>query len=158
MCDDDDGQFGPGRGQTLENRGFGVDVDGARRLVENERLRPAQDGSGQRDSLTLSTGEADPALAHFGVESLLRSPHDAVHADQRQGLPERIVSNVLPAPGQVPPYGLVEKEGFLRDVGNPVPPELRMRFVHGDAVQSDRSAVGDDQACDRVEQRGLARA
>src|SRR5271154_1028225 len=50
-------------------------VERARRLVEDEDPRVAQDGSSDRDPLTLSPRQTHPTLADFGGIAIGKRPH-----------------------------------------------------------------------------------
>src|SRR5690606_4512087 len=56
--------------EGLDDLVFGLDVDGAGRLVEDEDRRVLEEGAGEGDALALAAGELHPSLADEGVVPL----------------------------------------------------------------------------------------
>ena len=131
----------------FEDHGFGLHVDRARRLVEDQERRVLQECARQRDPLALATGELNPALsdrrriaARQARDEVvrarrLRRPHDVEVACSRAP-----VSDVLPDTGR-------KQHGLLEDDGELVPQV-------GEAVVAQVHAVEEDGAGRRVVEAG----
>jgi len=64
------GQLGQGVAEAVPERGLGVGVERGGGVVEHEQGGLTDQGSGQRDPLTLTAGQGHAALTHPGVEPL----------------------------------------------------------------------------------------
>src|SRR4029077_3766188 len=84
---DDEG--GPAREQDPErllDLPLGPDVDRRRRLVENQDVRVGQQGTRDRDELTLAEGKSGAALLQLCLVAVLEPKDEIVRADRLCGL------------------------------------------------------------------------
>jgi len=131
--------------------GAGVGVEGRERLVEQEDLGPAGEGSGEGDPLTLAAGEgAGPLPGEVGDPQALEQFVDAGRVGA--GPEGDVLSHREVGEERV----VLEDEAnrpFLRR-----PRDARLRVEPGAVVEPDVTALGTRQAGDRAEDRRLPRA
>src|SRR5437660_247429 len=102
------------RGGCVADTGFwvagvpvkvGARVERARRLVEDQDRRVAQDRARDRDALLLAAGEAVAALADHGVIAVGQARDQVVDARRARGLLELRVARVGTRETQVVAHG-----------------------------------------------------
>jgi hypothetical protein len=69
MCNKDSGNVTEHSAQSLGNRRFGMDIECRECVVENQNARPGQNRPGQRQPLTLATGQTQPLLTNAGLQA-----------------------------------------------------------------------------------------
>ena len=144
--------------QPLQNRFLGVSVYRRQRVIQNENLRPAQEGARNGGALLLAAGEIDPALAQHGVEPLgkglnflfeLSHLHGPLHFGQRRPFRAKV---------DVGPNGVREQERILGHVPDAAAQHLQRNGADVVPVDEHRAGAGVDQARNQVDERGLAGA
>ena len=111
-------------------------VDGRRGVVEDQQPRPADQGAGQRDPLSLPAGEGGAPLAEPGVEPPRERGHEAVGLGRPQRGPHLLVGDVG-AQGDVAADVVVEQERGLRHEG-----DRRRQLALGELAQVDPVDAG----------------
>ena len=101
--------------ERLLDGALGLRVEGARRLVEHEHGRVAQDRARDRDALLLAAGEAVAALADDRVVAVGQAGDQVVDARGAGRLLDLLVGRVGPGEAQVLADRRVEEVGLLRD-------------------------------------------
>src|SRR3984957_13346388 len=97
---------------TLEPR-LGLQIEGARRLVEDDDRRVAQEEARERDALALPTGEATSALSASRVVAALESFDEPGGLCAPGGLFDLRIGGALPPEPDVLPHGGVRDESPL---------------------------------------------
>ncbi len=127
--------------ERLLHGALGLGVERARRLVEDEHRRVAQDRAGDRDALLLAAGEAVAALADDGVVAVGQRRDEVVDLRGARGRLELLVGRVGPGEAQVLARS---RRGRGRSPGRRRRPcaasEAKVEVAHVDAV--DRDAAG----------------
>ena len=101
--DGEGGAVGDQVAEVVLDDGLGLVVDVAGRLVEDEHLRVAQDGAGERDALALPARELDAALADHGLVAVVEVGDELdksrsllhYHYDTREDLLLAFVDNLV---------------------------------------------------------------
>ena len=158
MADDDDRATPLQPLERLDDRGLGLLVDGARRLIEDEHGAVLQKGACQRDPLPLAAGQLHSAVADFRVVTLGQSLDELVGVgglgsrnDLLARRPGRGVGDVL-RDARREEHCLLEHDRELSaQVGEPV-----VAQVH--TVQEDCARGRVVEAREQADQRGLPRA
>ncbi len=101
--------------EAVLDHGFGLGVEGAGGLVEDEDAGVGEDGAGDGDPLALAAGELDAALAYDGVVLLGKTLGELVDAGDAAGIYELLFGGVRAAEEDVFADGAVEEEGLLQD-------------------------------------------
>ena len=99
---------------VLDHR-FGLGVERAGGLVEDEDARVGEDGAGDGEALALAAGELDAALADDGVVAFGEALGELVDAGDAAGLQELLLGGVGAREEDVLADGAVEEEGLLQD-------------------------------------------
>ena len=118
----------PSLGEPVErllHEPLGLGVERARRLVEHEDRRVAQDRPRDRDPLLLAAGEAVAALADDGVVALGQRRDHVVDARRLGGGLDLLVGGVRLREAQVLAHRRVEEVRLLRDDADEVGQRLR---------------------------------
>src|SRR6266542_3084767 len=92
-----------------------ADVDGARRLVEDQDLRVGEQRPRERDELALPVREARAALLQVRVVAVLEVDDEVVRADGLRGSNNLVVGGVGRGVSDVVPHRAGEEETLLRD-------------------------------------------
>ena len=142
---------------TLEPR-LGLQIEGARRLVEDDDRRVAQEEPRERDSLSLSAREATSPLSASRVVAALESFDEPGRLRAPGGLFDLRIGGARPSEPDVLPHGGVPDERLLAH-------DRRRAAKLRQAALGERRAVVGDLACARlveaeheVEKRALAGA
>ena len=129
---------------------FALRVEGARRLVEDQDLRVAQDRSSDGDALTLAAREARARDPHFGLVALGQGLRELVHV---RGV-GRGAQLVFRRPGARIPDVVrnrsVEEEWFLAHDGHVCQQGISVDIAEIDAVDLDGAARGVVEAQQQV--------
>ena len=125
-------------------------VEGARRLVEHEDGRVAEDRPRDRHALLLPAREAVAALAHHRVVAVRQGRDEGVDPRGAGGLLDLLVGRVGLGEAQVLPDGSVEEVGLLRDDADRARDRGHRRAADVDPVDGDAAAVDVVEACDEV--------
>ena len=138
--------------------GFGLGVQRAGRLVEDQDRGVLEDGAGDRDALTLAAGQRRAALAdHEGIAAFLAHDELVRFRELGRALDLR-VGGVRLADADVVGDRAVEQAGILEHDGDRVA-QRRQRDV-GDVLTVDEDVArrGRAQPLQQRERRRLARA
>src|SRR5581483_6132652 len=92
-----------------------ADVDGARRLVEDEDARVGEERPREGDELALAEREPEAALAELRVVAVLELLDELLGADCTRGRGNLLARCVGPAEGEIVRDGAGEEEALLRD-------------------------------------------
>src|SRR5215213_783966 len=122
-------------------------VERARRLVEDEDRRVAQDRPRDRDALLLAAGEPVAALADNGVVAVRQRCDDVVDPGRLGGDLDLVVRGVRLCEAQVLPDGLVEEVCLLRDDADEVAEGLERQVADVDAADRDPPAADVVEPC-----------
>ena len=106
----------------VADNGLVFRVEGAGDLVENENARLPDDGSRQRDALTLATGEAHASLAEDGVDPLLPLADEVVGFRLPQRFLHHFHGDVRIAKSNIRQNRIVIKAGILRHIADEAAP------------------------------------
>jgi len=101
LGDDDLGGAGDLPGEGPADEGVGAGVDGGGRVVEDEDLRPLEQGAGDAQALLLASGDIGAALLDAGVVAVGELPDELVGLGELAGADELGVGGVGVAPAQV---------------------------------------------------------
>src|SRR5205085_3439187 len=94
---------------------LGADVDGARRLVEDQDPRVGEQRARESDELALAEREPEAALAELGGVALLELRHEIVCADGPRRRLDLPAGRLRPAERDVVGDAAGEQEPLLRD-------------------------------------------
>ena len=158
LGDDDLGGAGDLPGEGPADEGVGAGVDGGGRVVEDEDLRPLEQGAGDAQALLLASGHIGAALLDAGVVAVGELPDELVGLGELAGADELGVGGVGVAPAQVLLDGAGEQDVLLQDDGDLVAQPGQVVVAHVDAA--DHHAPGGHvvQARDELDERRLPRA
>src|SRR5690606_39207677 len=84
--DDDRRLLAAARLEGGDDRGLGLAVHGAERVVEEQRGMLGQEGARDGDALALAAGEGDAALANLGVVALAEALYCIVDTGEARDL------------------------------------------------------------------------
>ena len=120
--------------------GFGVERAG--HLVQDQQLRPADEGTGQGDTLALATRTAGLPWSDHGLHTLGQLGHELVGAGEPQRLLHGAFGMVAVAQGQVLKDAGVKQYQFLRHIADHGPPSLQVDLRKVDVIDQDRPPCG----------------
>ena len=146
-----------GARERFLNNGFGLRVERARRLVQDQDARVFQKDARDRDALAFAAGELVAAVADDRLVPLRQRADDVVDVG---GLRRRFdlgLRRAEPAVADVPGHGVVKKVRLLRH-----DPDVRAELVDVDrahvlAVDRNRAGVAVVETQQQVRDRRLAR-
>src|SRR6266516_3438766 len=144
--------------ERLLDEPFGLRVERARRLVEDEDRRVAQDRARNRDPLFLAAGEPIAALADDGVVALGQSRDHVVDACGLGGHLDLPIGRLRLRKAQILSHRLVEEVRLLRDDADEVRKRLEAQIADVDTPDRDPSAAGVVEPRREVAERRLAGA
>ena len=132
-------------------------IERARRLVENQDARIADQGAGDGDALALAARQARAVLAHHGVVAFGQFANEIVGARQFRHGDDGINGQRRVAQGDVVAHGAVEEDIFLQHHADLAP--QRGRVDDGDILPVDQhlAPLGNVQALRQPRQGTLAR-
>ena len=78
-------------------------------------MRVLQHGTGDAESLTLTTAEVHASVANAGVIAVLQVHDELMGIGDFGGLDNFLLRHVLHAEGDIIKYGVVEEDGVLRN-------------------------------------------
>src|SRR5438093_951961 len=133
-------------------------VERARRLVEHEDWRIAQDRARDRDPLLLTAREAVATLADHGVVALGKLGDDVVDPRCVGGQLDLLVGGVRLREAQVLPHRRVEEICLLRDDADEIAQRLEAQIADVDAADAHRAAADVVESRGEVAERRLPRA
>ena len=134
--DDDDRRVGGHLAQGGAHPGVGVHVERRERVVEQVDGRPADDGAGDRQPLTLAAGEVDAALGHAHVQAVGVGADETVGRSHPQRLPHLVVGRIGLAVAQVVGDRAGEQVAALRHQPDRRPQLFDVVAPHVDAVDA----------------------
>src|ERR1700736_818484 len=97
------------------DQGFGLGVERAGGLVQDQDARVGEDGPGDREPLALAAGELDAAFADDGFVLVREALGELVDAGDAAGFKELGFGGIWPGKQDVLANGSVEEEGLLQD-------------------------------------------
>src|ERR1039458_1148897 len=101
--------------QAVEDLVLGVGIDAGESVIEHQDTRLPNDGAGDGDTLLLSSGEGEAALADHGFVLFGEALDIGGDAGDGGGAADLRIACVLDAEGDVFADGGAEEKGFLRD-------------------------------------------
>src|ERR1700761_5718813 len=140
-----DGDRGPALGKGVErllHGPFGLGVEGAGRLVQDQDARVPEQGPGDRDPLLLAAGEPVPAGADHGVVPVGQADDEVVNLGRAGRVFDLLVGGGGPGVAQVFPHRGVQQVGLLADHADDGGQVGQPQVAQVDAVDGDRSAAG----------------
>ena len=144
--------------ERLLHEPLGLGVERARRLVEDEDRRVAQDRARDRDPLLLAAGEAVAALADDGVVALGQRRDHVVDPGSLGGRLDLLVGRVRLREAEVLAHRRVEEVRLLRDDADEVGQRLEAQVADVDAADRDPPAADVVEPRREVAERRLPRA
>src|ERR1700744_3474322 len=156
-----DGDRGPAFGKGVErllHGPFGLGVEGAGRLVQDQDARVPEQGPGDRDPLLLAAGEPVPAGADHGVVPVGQADDEVVDLGRAGRVLDLLVGGGGLGVAQVLPHRGVQQVGFLADYADDGGQVGQPEVAQVDAVDRDRAAAGVVQPGHQGPEGGLARA
>src|SRR5579871_213142 len=142
--------------QAVLNHGFGLGVEGAGGLVEDEDAWVGQNGAGDGDALALSAGELDAALAYDGLVLLGEALGKLVYTSDTAGFHELLFGGVGAGEEDVLADGAVEEEGLLQDHAQLLAVAGEADGCEVEAVDQDFAASGGMEGADQRNNCGFA--
>ena len=136
----------------------GMAVEGARRLVEDQDSRIAQDRAGDCDALALTAGETHAALSDFRVVTARERAHEVVDVGLARRAADFVVGRIEPSVADVLQNRRAKQLGIL---GNDRDRAAQIREAHRrdvDAVDPNRALLRNVEARNEVDDRRLAGA
>ena len=130
----------------------------ARRLVEHEHRRVAQDRAGHGQPLLLTTGEPVPASAHDRVEPVGQRGHQVGDLGRGQRRPQLAVGGGRPRQQQVVAHRGVHEVALLRHHAHDRGEHVGVEVAHVDAVDGHPTGIGVVQPREQPRHGRLARA
>ena len=136
--------------------GFGVAVEGACGLIEDQDLRLAQDGPGQGEALPLASAEAVAVLPDQGVVAGGQGADEVVGAGRLGGLLDRLKRNgVAHAERDVGGNGVVEQEHLLADYTQVPLPAVQIQSLQIDPINENLSCRWVEEAYEQIGDGGF---
>src|SRR3989344_5675429 len=122
------------RAYCLLDKTLGLIIERARRLVEHQKLRPAQERAGKRHPLALASGEQNAAVSRTGLVPFGERHNKVVYVSLPRGrlnLGRRYPSAIK---ADVFLDGVIEQEDVLRHVAYRVAPPGERNVSRGLSV------------------------
>ena len=116
MRDHDRGAIGGGQGELLRDRLLSERVERTRRLVVEHEWRVLEQGTRDRDALTLSSRQRQTALADACPVALGELARGGVEADARGDRERRRVCRLHVAILEIVQHRVIEEDRVLRHV------------------------------------------
>lgn len=143
-------------------QGFGDDrlvlgVQCCRGFVHQQDRRALDQRTGDRDTLTLATGQACPALTHRGRQAHRQALDNLLHASLPRGLQYLCVAGVGFAEANVVGDAALEQVRVLEDLADLRVELLTGHLSHVHACDAHLALADLEKPCDQPQQRGLAR-
>src|SRR6266851_750001 len=129
--------------QRGDDRRLRVQVDGTRRLVENQDRRVLQEGAGEGDPLAFAAGEAHAALADGGSVAFRQTANKVVDFSRLRRRYDLVLGGARPAVSNVLGDARREQDGLLQHDG-----ELTTQI--GDVVLAQVYAIEQDSPRGRI--------
>ena len=158
LGNDNLGGAGDAAGEGLADFAVRGGVHGAGGVVQDEHLRPLQQGPGDAQPLLLPAGDVGAALLDPGVVALWKAVDELVRAGGLAGGLALLQGGVLLAPAQVVQDGAGEQHVLLKHHGHLVAQRLHVVPAHVHAAHLYSAGVHIVQPADEVGEGGLAAA
>ena len=146
---------------TVERRldeKFGLRIDGAGRLVQNDDARIFEDDARKGQKLFFACGKSFAALAEHGVVAVREPLRDAVAIDRLCRGDALFVRRFGRAVADIVEHRPFEDEGLLHQDADLLPEGVQRRVAHVDAVHHDAALVDVVKAGQEADDRRLSRA
>src|SRR5438270_1001926 len=158
MRDQDDRSAAHQPLNRVDDRGFGLSVDGARWLVEDQHRTLREERTGDGDALTLATRELDPTLACLGVVTAGKPEDELVRVRRLRRRDYVRLAGPGPGVGDVLGDGGGEEDGVLLDDRELTPEVGEAKLAQVGPVDLDMSGGRVIEPREQADARGLARA
>src|SRR6267378_8562252 len=153
-----DHEYGAMRHQPLDgllHQPLRFGVERARRFVENQNRRIAQERARDRDALALAAAEPGAALTEQRAVAFRQAHDEFVRVRRARGHAYLLERHVPQTVGDVRKHAVVEQHRLLRHDAHQ-PPQRRTRVVRQrDAIEQDCAARRLVEARQQVDERGL---
>ena len=143
-------------GEAAAQVGLGAGVERARRLVEDEDGRVAEQRAGDGEALALPAAHAHAAVAEDGLVAGREARDELVQLGRLGGGDDLLVGRVGAAERDVRPHRRVEDEGVLEDHAELAPQRLDADVAHVLAVDEHAPGRRVVEAQQQVQQARLA--
>lgn len=144
--------------QGLRHRAFGAGIERARRLVQQQDRRVAQNGAGQRQALLLAAREPEASLADQGVIALGQGRDMVMDLRHLRGRDHIGPGRLGADKAQVLGHRGIEQIGLLRHDPQHLRQRRKAEIAQIHPVEADRASVDIVKPRQKVAERGLARA
>src|SRR5438552_6378066 len=142
----------------VDDRGFSLGIDGARRLVKDDHRASREEGAGDGDPLTLPSRQLDAALADLRVVAAGQTDDELVSVRGLCRGDQLRVARPRPGIRDVLGDGGGEKHGVLLDYGE-LPAKIgQAKLAQIGPVELDVATGRIVETREQAHQRGLARA
>ena len=133
-------------------------IEGRGGLVEDEDRRILQDGTGDADTLALTTRESSATIADVRIESVFALRNEVVGVGYLRGLLYLLLSGIVHAKRDVVPERVVEEDGLLIHVAYQLTQVVYAQILHVDAVNQHLALLHIVVAWNEVYHRRLSAA
>ena len=140
------------------NEQLGLRVDGAGRLVQNDDARIFQNDARKGKKLFFACGQSLAALAKHGVVSVRKARGDAVAVDRLCCRDALLVRRLWRAVADVLQHRPFEDKRLLHEHADLLSQRMQRRPAHVHAVHLHAALVDVIKACEKADDRRLARA
>ena len=127
------------RAQRVVNQFFGCRVNRRGGVIEYENARVSQDGSGQCNSLTLTTRDCHAPLPHHGVVPLRQRVDKGMHTRYPSCCLNFLLRCIRSCVCNVGSHGVREEEGFLERDADLMSQRVERHITYVNTIDADRA-------------------
>src|SRR4051794_14341978 len=142
----------------LHDGGFGADIDGTGRLVEDKHWGVFQECASNGDALTFAAGETNSFIADSGVVALGKRHDEVVRIGGSGGFDDLGAARVWTRIGDIGGSAGGEDDGFLLHDGELTTKIGELEIAEVNAIEQNASGDWIVEASEQIHQRTLAGA